>query len=146
MKPFVFSLEKVLNLRRYREDEARVELGRAISILADIENRIQTYGQERLRAASEQFSQGNSMVQIQQYAIYLVRLDNTLEQLHKEAALAELKVEEARGAFLEASRERKVLDKLKEKRQKEYRKEMFAEETKILDDLPSGLGFRSQPA
>jgi len=146
MKPFVFSLEKVLNLRRYREDEARIELGRAIGVLADIENNIRACGQERLRAASEQFSQGNNMVQMQQYAFYLMRLDNTLEQLHKEAALAEMKVEEARGAFLEASRERKVLDKLKEKRQKEYRKEMFSEETKTLDDLPSGPGFRSQIA
>jgi hypothetical protein len=32
-------------------------------------------------------------------------------------------------------RERKVIDKLKEKRAIEYRKTMFAEETKVLDDL-----------
>jgi len=73
---------------------------------------------------------------IQQYMYYLLRLDYTKEQLLKEAALAEQKVEEAREEYLEASRERKVLDKLKEKRQKEYRKEIFTEETKVLDDLP----------
>ena len=146
MKPFTFSLEKVLNLRKYREDEAKAELGRAISVLAEIEQRIRAFGQERARAASEQFSAGNSIVQIQQYTFYLLRLDNTVEQLQKEAVLAELKVEEARGAFLEASRERKVLDKLKEKRQKEYRKEMFSADTKILDDISGGREARSQPA
>jgi flagellar FliJ protein len=44
-------------------------------------------------------------------------------------------VEAARQAFLEASRERKVLDKLKEKRRREYRDVMLAEETRTLDDL-----------
>jgi len=144
MKPFVFNLEKVLVLRKYREEEAKIELGKAISLLADLENRIKVLGQERIRAAEAQFNPENSAAQIQQYMFYLLRLDNTKEELLKQAALAELKVEEARELFLEASRERKVLDKLKEKRQKEYRKQMFAEETKILDDIsgsaPTRLG------
>ena len=135
MRAFTFSLEKVLKLRKFHEDEAKIELGRTIAILLELENRILALGQERARAAGAQFSPENSAAMIQQYMFYLLRLDNTKEQLLKEAAMAELKVEEARAQFLEASRERKVLDKLKEKRQKEYRKEMFAEETKTLDDI-----------
>jgi len=142
MKPFVFNLEKVLGLRKYREEETKIELGKAISFLADLENRIKILGQERVRAAEAQFNPENSAAQIQQYMFYLLRLDNTKEQLLEEAALAELKVEEAREVFLEASRERKVLDKLKEKRQKEYRKQMFAEETKILDDISGSAPAR----
>ena len=142
MKPFVFNLEKVLGLRKYREEETKIELGKAISFLADLENRIKILGQERVRAAEAQFNPENSAAQIQQYMFYLIRLDNTKEQLLEEAALAELKVEEAREVFLEASRERKVLDKLKEKRQKEYRKQMFAEETKILDDISGSAPAR----
>jgi len=144
MKPFVFNLEKVLGLRKYREEETKIELGKAIGVLSDLEGRIRIIGRERVRAAEAQFSPENSASQIQQYMFYLLRLDNTKEELLKEAALAELKVEEAREVFLEASRERKVLDKLKEKRQKEYRKQMFAEETRILDDIsgsaPARLG------
>ena len=135
MKPFVFSLEKVLNLRKYHEDEAKIELGRATGVLADIESRMQTIAEERLRASSSQFSPGNGIAEIQQYMYYLLRLDNTKEQLIKDAALAEIKVEAARNAFIEASRDRKVLDKLKEKRYKEYRKMSFTEETKALDDI-----------
>ena len=142
MKPFAFSLEKVLELRKYHEDEAKIELGRAIGILAELETRIHALGQERARAAAAQFSPGNSAAQIQQYMFYLLRLDNTKEQLLREAALAEQKVEEARDLFIEASRERKVLDKLKEKRQKEYRKAFFIEETKILDDISAGAPAR----
>jgi len=142
MRPFVFNLEKVLGLRKFREEETKIELGKAIGILAELENRIYALARERTRAAAEQFSPGNNGAQIQQYMFYILRLDNTREQLLKEAAMAELKVEEARNVFIEASRERKVLDKLKEKRQKEYRKEMFAQETKTLDDISGSASAR----
>jgi len=134
MKPFSFGLEKLLKLRIYREDEAKIELGRAVGVLTDIENRIQAVGHERYKASADQFNPENTMVQIRQYTLYIMKLDYTKEQLLKDAARAELKVEEARAVFLEASRERKVLDKLKEKQQKEYRKEFFNNETKVLDD------------
>jgi len=111
-----------------------MELGRAVSDLSEIENKILILGQERARAAAGQFDPENNAASIQRYTFYLLRLDSTKEQLLKEAAMAELKVEEAREAFIEASRERKVLDKLKEKRQKEHRKETLNRESKILDD------------
>ena len=135
MKPFTFGLEKVLNLRKFYEDEAKIELGRAVSHLADLERKLIVLAGERVRVATAQFSPENSATQIQQYMYYILRLDNIKEELLKELALAELKVEQAREAFLETSRERKVLDNLKEKRQKEYRKAQMDEETKILDDL-----------
>ena len=135
MRPFSFSLQKVLNLRKFYEDEAKIELGRATGQLSEIEGKIMNIGRERARAANAQFAPGNSASMIQQYMYYLLRLDNTKEQLFKEAAMAELKVEEARNIFLEKSRDRKVLDKLKEKRQKEHRKEMQAEENKAIDDI-----------
>jgi len=139
MKAFSFRFEKLLNLRRFYEDEAKIELGRAVGVLAELEGRIAALATERVRAAAGQFSPGNSAIEIQQYMYYLVRLDNTKERLLKEAAIAEMKVEEAREAFLEASRERKVLDKLKEKKQKEYHKIKLNEETKILDDRRYGI-------
>jgi flagellar protein FliJ len=139
MKPFVFELEKLLSLRKFYEDGAKIELGRAVGVLAELENRIAVLATERVRAAAAQFSPGNSAIEIQQYMYYLVRLDNTKERLLKEAAIAEMKVEEARETFLEASRERKVLDKLKEKKQKEYHKIKLNEETKTLDDRRYGI-------
>ena len=140
MKQFAFSLQKILNLRKHYEDEAKLELGRAVGVLAELENRIFAIVGEQARAAREQFNPENSTAIMQQYMLYLQRLENTKEQLFKEAAEAEMVVEEAREKYLEASRERKVLDKLKEKRQKEYRKFVISEEAKTLDDIsPKGL-------
>jgi flagellar FliJ protein len=134
MKRFTFSLEKVLELRKFSEQEAKIELGRAVGILNGLERRIEELAIERFKAAAEQFSPGNSAAVMRQYMFYILRLDGTKEELLKEAALAAQKVEEAREVFLEASRELKVLKKLREKREKEYKKETLAEEAKMLDE------------
>ncbi|MDR2184914.1 MAG: flagellar export protein FliJ [Treponema sp.] len=140
MKRFRFSLEKVLELRAYREREAEIELGRTIGILTEIEKRIFGLAQERIKAAGERFSQGPG--QIQNYERYILRLDKTRDRLLEDAARAELKVAEAREAYLAASRERKAVDKIRERREQEYRKQMLTEETKILDDISGGSSAR----
>jgi flagellar FliJ protein len=134
MKTFSFNLEKILDLREYREQETKIELGKAIGVLSEIENNIKSVAEERFRAGN-QFSGDGAM--IRSYMLYVNRLDLKKEWLLGEAAKAEQKVEEAREIYLEASRERKVLDKLKEKRAAEYKKFVLAEETKVLDDLSS---------
>ncbi|MCL2602256.1 MAG: flagellar export protein FliJ [Treponema sp.] len=135
MKGFAFRLQKVLNLRAHSEDEAKIELGRAITALSEIENSLLAIGQERVAAAAEQFKAANSSEMIRQYMFYILKLDTTKEELLKEAAAAELQVEQARQVFLQASQERKVLDKLKEKQEKAYRKETLLQEAKVLDDV-----------
>ena len=135
MKAFTYSLEKVLRLRKYYEDEAKIELGKVVGTLAEIENKLFATAEEIGRAQAAQFNPQNTAADMQQYMFYLLRLDSNKEQLLKEAALAEIKVEEAREVFIEASRERKVLDNLKDKRYKEYRKMALLEETKTLDDI-----------
>jgi flagellar FliJ protein len=146
MRAFHFSLEKVLELRAFREQEAEIELGRAIGALSQIEARIRTVAEDRHRAAAERFSPANDTLKMLKYDQYILRLDQQRDKLLEEAAKAELLVEEKRAIYLEAARERKVLDKLKEKRAKEYRKKMFAEETKTLDDISGGRLAREQAA
>ena len=139
MKPFNFRLQKVLNLRKFYEDEAKIELGRAVGVVAELESRLNSIARERARAAGAQFAPGNSAAMIQQYMFYLLRLENNEKELLKEKLLAEQIADEAREAFIEASRERKVLDNLKEKRHDEYIKMKLDSETRVLDDISSGV-------
>lgn len=142
MKRFLFSLQRELDLRIYREDEAEVELGKAMGILQKIQNRLESLAQERCRAASERFASGNSAMDMLSCERYIKRLDAEKEELLEEAAKAELIVAEKRGAYIEASRQRQALGKVREKRFKEYRKLSLREETKTLDDISAGRTFR----
>jgi flagellar FliJ protein len=138
MKRFNFSLRRLLELREHREEEAKIELGKAIGTLTVIEQRIDEVSMERARAMTDRYS--CNMNDFRGYDLYIRRLEQTTEKLQKEAVLAELEVNEKRDLFIEASRDRKVLDKVKERRQKEHRKEMFAEETKELDSQAAASG------
>jgi flagellar FliJ protein len=144
LKRFVFGLEKILRLRNYAEQEARLELGRAVGALAEIETSLKYLAEARFIAAEEQVAEGTNADTIRHYMYYIARLDSEKERLLKEAALAERKVEEARAVYVEAAREKKAMEKLKEKKEREYKKNTLREEQKTMDDIP-GAKARQTP-
>ena len=133
MKRFGFSLEKVLGLRKYREQEAKIELGRAVGVLTEIENRARETTAARHRAVRERFADPGGVMPV--WDNYAARLNQEGERLAAEAARAELAVEKKRALYMAASRELKVIEKLKERREKEYRRAALAAETAELDDI-----------
>jgi flagellar FliJ protein len=149
MKRFAFDLEKILDLRKHREQEAKIALGRAVGELSSLENQIKELALLRFRAAEtylppaalDLLKHGGpvrftfSADYYRNHELYIRRLEQKKEELLEAAAKARLKLEEERAAYLEASRERKILDKLKERRAAEYRKVLFSVETKVLDDM-----------
>jgi flagellar FliJ protein len=139
MKKFKFGLEKILELRKYRERETEIVLGKAVGELNEIERKIADIAGERDRMA-QFIPQGTA--DILAFDRYMIRLDTTKASFLEKAAQAERVVEEAREVYKEASRDRKVLDNIKERRQKEYRDYVFAEEANALDDMASGKNAR----
>jgi flagellar FliJ protein len=144
MKRFRFNLDKLLELRQYYEREAELALARAMVELQSIQERLEKLAEERSETADERFRPGRSVAQIQATDLYILRLDKTKEVLLEAAAKAELVVAEKRQAYIEASRDRKVLDKLREKRLKEYKYQLSLEEIKTVDDISSGSRARRQ--
>jgi len=141
VRRFNFKLEKILKLRENREHETELELGKAIGALSALELRIKQVAEETAAAVQNRFS-SRDFTQIRNYELYILRLDQTKESLLKAAALAELEVEKKREIYLEASRDRKVISKLKERQEQEYRHAAKLEEIKTIDDISSGSAAR----
>ena len=139
MKRFTFRLEKALSLRKHHEQEAKNELGRAMSILNEIEHNIKINAQKHSAAAQERFVEMNTNpASMLDWDAYIKRLEQEAQRLAEEAARAEALVEEKRILYLEASRDLKIMEKLKEKKALEHRKEMLAAETLERDDAWRG--------
>ena len=138
MRKFSFSLQKVLQLRKFREDECKIALGQAVSILNEIEKKIKETALKRHNASLQRFADAGQMAS---WDNYIIRLEQEAEKLAVQAAQAELVVEEKRALYLEASRDLKVIEKLKEKREKEYRKERLNYEIAEADDLTAARFF-----
>jgi flagellar FliJ protein len=137
MKRFTFQFEKLLRVREFAEDAAKEELGRQISALNEIEYQIAQNEFQRTEAAEKRFSKDNSILDMSTYDFYIIRLDNEKIQLLEEAEAQNKKVEETRAQYIEASREKKIIDKLKEKQLKEYKKETQKSEEAETDALSS---------
>ncbi|MDR0684232.1 MAG: flagellar export protein FliJ [Spirochaetaceae bacterium] len=128
MKRFAFRLEKVLKLRSHAENDAKAELGRALSDLSRIESRLDDLAAAQKTAWEQRFSGGMSARKLYSYENYLQRLEAEKQQLLKEAAAAAGEVEKARELWAEARAGLKVMENLKEKKYADYRKESNAEE------------------
>ncbi|MDR2659799.1 MAG: flagellar export protein FliJ [Spirochaetaceae bacterium] len=128
MKKFTFRLEKVLKLRGHTENNAKLELGRAVSALSLIENKLEVLAVEQQKARENRFSGGSSLPYLREYDNYLQRLDAVKEQLLKDAAEASIALEAAREIWIEARAGLKVMENLKERKFTAYRKEAQKEE------------------
>ena len=134
MKRFKFNLEKILRIRKYREEECKQALGQAISVLNAIENEIKETALRHYKASSERFTNTNEM---QSWDIYILRLEQEAAALANKAAQAELIVEEKREQYLEASKDLKAIEKLKEKQIAQYRREMLNAQMNEVDEITS---------
>jgi len=146
VKRFSFSLDKVLELRSYAEKDAEIALAKANGELSALEQRMAELARERVAVAADRFSPGRSVPEIRNAELYLLRLERDAASLTEASAKAALAVEAAQEAFIEARKDREVIDKLKTRRSKEYRKSVLKEETAALDDISSGRYARKAEA
>lgn len=137
MKPFKFRLEKVLGLKKFKEDEVRAELGKVRSQLTKAQD-------QKKSLESEEREAGMSMIGSigEMSCLDIIDYDNYRRGLRKQIAnqdliILEIKNQERRviDKYMEARKERLVLERLKEKKSAEHKDEMIKEEKKIIAEL-----------
>jgi len=129
LKKFTFSLEKILKLRSWAEEEAKIELGRAVTELKTIEDSIKKNASLRLEAAEKRFSTGmNRAGDFAVYEAYITRLDLEKQTLLARAEAAALEVEKRTAAWKDAKAGLKTMENLKDRKFKLYRKEAWKNE------------------
>jgi len=134
MKKFVFSLQKVLELREYEEDKAKLELGKAVAELERIKRLLEENARNRV-AANQSRKDTNDVIILMNIENYIIGLDAKKEKLLEELTMAQIFFEEKRDLYTKAMQDREVLSKLKDKQLSEYKKEILKEEENALDDI-----------
>jgi flagellar FliJ protein len=137
LKRFRFRLERFLDLRRWKEREWEIALAKILGECLLLENRITEIGTEIGASRLAGFTDG-ARVDVQAMArreLYVLRLAQERERAQVRLVEKRKEMEKVRAKYLEASKERKVLDKLKERQSGEYYVRQRDEEFKTLDDL-----------
>ncbi len=141
MSAFEFSLQAALDLRKREEDAAHRRLGEALR-RAESARRDLLETQERhdailaaLRAGRDGSDhQRLACEQIDHAHRYLRNLRATMREQRLRLEQLELQVTHRRSELTEAARERRTLERLSERREAEYRRELARRESRELDE------------
>lgn len=134
MKKFVFSLQKILDMREFVAEQRKVELGHAVSVADAIRTQIEINIIKREKATASCCGCGD-INELRMIDTYITGLDIKRQNLTVELACAEEKVEECRVAYAEALKLCQVLTNLKEKQYMDYKKERQYTEDLTLDEI-----------
>ena len=143
MAKFNFKLESVLRLREKLEDLKKNEFGAAIRALEKEKAellRLEQYKADTIESFKCSICEGIEPDDIHHHNNYLAKLKVLIKQQHIAIKKAEAFVELKRLELVEAMRDRKSLDILKENKFEEYIAEEKQAEQKIIDEVVSYKG------
>ncbi len=134
MKKFVFELEQLLNLRKYEQDQAQIELGKAVQAEQQIQDGLDQLARQYV--ATKKMTKGQSdfgaIARTQQFYQFIKQQQ---EKLMSDMAKAKIVTEEKRGLFNAAMQKHESLKKLKERQFAAFKEEQKKAEAKALDDI-----------
>ena len=134
MKQFSFSLEKILDLRKFEKKQAEAELGKALSEEKRIQNQLDDIASERVSTNNDSDSV-HDIFNLMRNQQYLSLLKIREEQYLNDLAQAKIVSEGKRNELIEAMKKEKVLTKLKEAKLSEYNKNLNKQEDISNDDV-----------
>lgn len=136
MKKFNFSLDKVLSLRIFYEKEAEIALSRAVSERDLVKLKIEDINVKILEC-SPIFSQDVEMSILLAAENYITGLKLRKIELETELISLEKKVKLCIEEYTEKSKDRKILERLKDKKLEEWKKASNKEEIISIDEIVS---------
>lgn len=145
---FYFRLQSILDYRKQIEEQQALELANIKNRLDREQKTLNKVKKERAALTARLENMGESSLcaaDVSVFFSYIHRMKKQ-ENLQKEVICkVEKELETQRQAFVNASRKRKILDTVKEKKLAEYRLDLIRREQKELDEagiLRAGKGVK----
>ena len=139
MAKFIFKLQSVLNLRKQKEDNIKNELGIAIQRLEQ-EKRSLSELENTLDATVREFNEKTRKTTVHElieYNEYLSLLNSRIKSQKDNVNNAAQYVDKVREELVKAVKDRKILEKLKERHYEEFLLEQKKLEQKTNDEIVS---------
>ncbi len=134
MKRFTFRLQRILDIREQIRDEARQELGRRNALLAQEQSVLTRLEGEllRLNGASDGIVTAGNLLLTGAYAL---RVQKMIEQQSVKVEEARKAVVQAQERYIQANKDARALEMLRDKKRAEYDQEVLKEEINQLDEV-----------
>lgn len=133
-KPFVFKLEKVLEFRKQAEEQASMALAQAIHLHQE-QKRVVFSVEENIVAHQRKQYEMNGANEMWLWRQYDDALKTDLATAKSRMKQLALNLQKCRTEAVNKSKERKLLEKLKENQAKKYHEEENLKEQKEYDEM-----------
>ena len=148
MKKFKFRLETLLKLREQDEDEKKRAVGQLVSEIHEQQREaleMDAQLQQEGGLLKEKYLQGNvDLDWVSHYRGFVTSVQNAINKRIANVTKIQGKLNLARTELAQAARQKKVLEKLKEKKQKRYDAAVRQQELLVSDEMATQLYLRQR--
>ncbi len=150
MKKFSFKLQKLLDFRETKEKEVKNELSKVLmkqNIERNKQQELQQGIDKEKIVLKARMVEGKAAVnEVMMFEKYIDMSLKAIDVAGRKIQEIEPEFQEVRSRLIEATREKKIVEKLKEKRHDEYLYEFNREIAKENDDMNQKIFFRNKDA
>lgn len=135
---FKFSLQRVLDLRSQREQEAAVTLASAREQADEARQEVEELEQARAHGVLRVYaarSGGVTVGQLQNLGLVIQSLDAQIDSARGQVEQAEAQVERCTSDFTSANQDRRVLDRLRDKHLQVWQSEELQQDRRAMDAI-----------
>ncbi len=138
MRRFRFRLQRVLELKESLENQKRDEIAMLYALLNEKEREIKEGKLEVNSAYNDMRSELEGNIDVSRASLWVNYIDRLWERIHMledEREKLNSEIEERRKELFELMKERKTLEKLKERQYREYAREADRQERLNVDEM-----------
>jgi flagellar FliJ protein len=138
MSKFRFRLQKVLDLRKMREQESAAKMVEARKEALDAQRKVEALDEVRRAGLAEierTGGTGRSAGELQHLAFILEQIGEHLAAADAESNAADEKVDALVSEFTDAVRQRRVLDQLRDRQHGAWRTDQVQADRKLMDEI-----------
>lgn len=146
MLRFRFRLERFLDIKRHRERQAELGLAAATARCLELRNRMADARSRMARELADRAARAGrvDLERLRWSEIFRRHLADVHDNSARDLVVRDKERRQAQKVYIDASRERKVLDKLRERRERDYYHDEKRRDAKTLDDVSqAGRAARS---
>ncbi len=146
MNKYAFKLEPLYDYRQRLEDICKKEFGEALRKLDDEETKLEALndGYRRSKEEIDKLKEdGGQATEINMYYDYFRGLETHINEQKRIIVEVRTLFEGKRGKLVEATKDRKVVETLKDRSIETYNQKLGKEEQKATDDIVSSMYNRS---
>lgn len=141
MKKFSFELEDVLNFRKFEQQQAEIELGKAVQAEKEIQDKLNSLAAQK-SLVKKSMKDSKDFSAISNASSYYDFIKKQSEFLFGKMAEAKLVTEEKRKILNRCMQKTDALESLKKEDLADYRREALSEEDKENDDIATSRAGR----